>query len=595
MAYQVDRFNGTFLTSVEDGTIDTTTDLRFVGKNYAGYGEVQNENFLHLLENFNNTSAPPKVITGQIWYDSANKKLKYYDGSRFKIAGGAEVSTTAPSGLVTGEFWWDSSAKQLYAYDGADYVLVGPEASPDLGASGIQTQVVKDTLGNNHTIVKLLSGSKVIGIISSDEFTLDSSINPILDFSLIKKGYTLIKTNTNGISSDDHYYWGTASDSLRLAGIPAAQYLRSDDLVFESEVRFLDPGYTVGDDNDLRVRVENSNEVIVEQLKGAPITFRITVTETTDERDIAVISSTSVHPGRNLTYDLGTVGNKWNNVFAGTYTGNLTGNVTGNLTGNVTGNVLATDTQVLVNATSKEIGYAGATLRGTLFGNVQGNVTGTADNAVLLNSISSSISIPSTADKTSVPVRNSSGNILANQFVGTADKADRIKIDNSAVDSDSTYRTAKTTATANSIAARDSSGDIYGNIFQGTATAARYADLAEKYLCDKEYDIGTVVHIGGEKEVTSYEPGMIPIGVVSGSPALMMNCEQEGGTYIALKGRVPVKVVGPVRKGDALCGYKDGYAMVASKSYELNNIFVFAVAIEENLDREVKLVEAFVH
>ena len=52
MAYKVDRFNGTFLTSVEDGTIDTTTDLRFVGKNYAGYGEVQNENFLHLMENF---------------------------------------------------------------------------------------------------------------------------------------------------------------------------------------------------------------------------------------------------------------------------------------------------------------------------------------------------------------------------------------------------------------------------------------------------------------------------------------------------------------------------------------------------------------
>ena len=50
MAYQVDKFNGTFLTSVEDGTIDTTTDIRFVGKNYAGYGEVQNENFLHLLE-----------------------------------------------------------------------------------------------------------------------------------------------------------------------------------------------------------------------------------------------------------------------------------------------------------------------------------------------------------------------------------------------------------------------------------------------------------------------------------------------------------------------------------------------------------------
>ena len=51
MAYEVNKFNGIFITSVADGTIDTTTDLRLVGKNYAGYGEVQNENFVHLLEN----------------------------------------------------------------------------------------------------------------------------------------------------------------------------------------------------------------------------------------------------------------------------------------------------------------------------------------------------------------------------------------------------------------------------------------------------------------------------------------------------------------------------------------------------------------
>ncbi len=92
MAYQVDKFNGTFLTSVEDGTIDNTTDIRFVGKNYAGYGEVQNENFLHMLENFANTTPPPRVITGQVWYDSENNKLKFYDGTKFKTAVGAEVS-----------------------------------------------------------------------------------------------------------------------------------------------------------------------------------------------------------------------------------------------------------------------------------------------------------------------------------------------------------------------------------------------------------------------------------------------------------------------------------------------------------------------
>ena len=62
MAYQVNNFRGTLVTTVEDGTIDTTTDLRFIGKNYAGYGEVQNENFLHLLENFSSNSGTTAVI-----------------------------------------------------------------------------------------------------------------------------------------------------------------------------------------------------------------------------------------------------------------------------------------------------------------------------------------------------------------------------------------------------------------------------------------------------------------------------------------------------------------------------------------------------
>ena len=63
MTYRVDRYNRTFLTNVADGTIDSTTDLRFVGRNYSGYGEIQNENFLHLLENFSNTVAPSRPIS----------------------------------------------------------------------------------------------------------------------------------------------------------------------------------------------------------------------------------------------------------------------------------------------------------------------------------------------------------------------------------------------------------------------------------------------------------------------------------------------------------------------------------------------------
>jgi hypothetical protein len=592
MAYQVDKFNGTFLTSVEDGTIDSTTDLRFVGKNYAGYGEVQNENFLHLLENFANTTQPPKSILGQIWYDSANKRLKFYNGSQFKVAGGAEVSVTAPSGLAIGEFWWDSAAKQLYTYDGSQFILVGPEASPDLGTSSVVAQVVKDDLNNIHTILKLLAAGNCVAIINNDAaFNLITTVNPIAGFTspnIIKKGITLASTNLSGVSQSDYVYWGTASNALRLGGVLASDYLQKGSVIFDSEISFKDPGFNLGDGNDLRIRVENSDEVIIENRLGNEITVRITVTETTDERDVAVFNSTGIIPGLTNTYNLGSSANKWAAIYATSINSNILANdtttaynaTTKGFTGSFTGNLVGTDSTVLVNASTKELGYVGATLRGNLFGSLSGNVTGTASNASQLDSKSASISI--TASTAEIPVRDTSGNIYANRFIGTADKADQLLVG-------ATYRSAATTATANTIAARDASGDIYASLFQGTATAARYADLAEKYLADQEYEVGTVVVVGGEAEVTASSYGELAIGVVSANPAFMMNKDLEGGTYIALKGRVPVKVNGAVKKGDRLVAGDLGYAQVAE-----DRLDVFAVALESSDNAGVKLIEAVV-
>jgi hypothetical protein len=604
MAYEVNKFNGAFLTSVADGTIDTTTDLRLVGKNYAGYGEVQNENFVHLLENFANTTAPPKSVTGQIWFDTAAKKLKFYDGTRFKVAGGAEASASAPSGLAAGDFWWDTGAKQLYTYNGTAFTLIGPIASPDLGTSTISPEVVYGTISTAegpHTILKVISDSKTIAIVSKTAFTLDNSKNPIDDFTVVKKGVTLARSQT-GVSTDDFTFWGTASNATRLGGFTADQYIKTGESSFISEVSFKDPGLQVGDGNDLRIRVEGGNDVIVENRLGNDITFRITVAETTDERDIAIVRSTGVVPGVSGSYTLGSTTLAWSNVYANTFTGSLVGAVTGNTTGSHKGNVLADDNNILINAATKEIGFAGATILGTLTGAVIGSAS-TAATAGLLNGLQSSATVPVYAPGetpvATVAIRNSSGNILANQFVGIADNVDRTFIDrtDARVDpawSDSTvstqYRTARLTATAYSIAARDVSGNITANIFNGTATAARYADLAEKYLADQEYEVGTVVMIGGEKEVTAADVNTRAVGVVSANPAYMMNSELQGGTYIALKGRVPCKVYGSVRKGDRLVAGPRGAAIAAHGNYAN----VFAVALESTGSDNISVIEALV-
>ena len=138
MAYTVNRTNSSASPNsytVQDSVINSETDLSFIGKGYAGYGEVIAENFLHLLENFSNTSAPSKPVQGQLWYDSTNARLKVYNGTSFTGAGGnAPYQSTAPSGLAQGDLWIDSDTGQLSSglnivfKDGAKYSLLGISA-----------------------------------------------------------------------------------------------------------------------------------------------------------------------------------------------------------------------------------------------------------------------------------------------------------------------------------------------------------------------------------------------------------------------------------------------------------------------------------
>jgi hypothetical protein len=143
--------------------------------------------------------------------------------------------------------------------------------------------------------------------------------------------------------------------------------------------------------------------------------------------------------------------------------------------------------------------------------------------------------------------------------------------------------------------------NIWAQTFRGTAITAQYADLAEMYVTDKKYDTGTVVAVGGEKEVTACSTNSIAIGVVSAKPAFLMN-EKLPGQAIALKGRVPVKVSGPVTKGAGLIAGNDGTAIT---TYHAGNCpdslpaaaflqRTFAVSMEDNDDPEVKLVECVI-
>jgi len=125
--------------------------------------------------------------------------------------------------------------------------------------------------------------------------------------------------------------------------------------------------------------------------------------------------------------------------------------------------------------------------------------------------------------------------------------------------------------------------------FSGTATEAQYADLAEKYIADDDYAVGTVIAVGGEQEVTAAttDTGHSVIGVVSDNPAYLMNKDLENGTAIALKGRVTVRILGSVSKGDRLEASSIPGLATANNS---KSAWSFAIALNDSDDDTVEAV-----
>lgn len=493
MAYQIDRYNNTVLTIVEDGTIDQTTDLKFIGKNYAGYGEIQNENFLYLLENFAGANQPPRALRGQVWFDSANSKLKFYDGTKWRSTGGSEVTAGEPTGLTIGDFWWDSDSDQLYAYNGDEFILIGPQNAGD-GITQMLSLEVLDGSGTSKSIIAAVIGDAVLYTVSAEQFTLGSSqpsnvpVNLLEKFDIVRKGVTLADTqqSKNGVTNDGSnpnktYYWGTASNAEKLGGIDASSYLQATNPSFTTTVDFADSGFTVGADLDLKIYIENGNVGVIENQSSTDSIIRFKTTDGTGSSvDNITINNTGILPATDNTFNLGTQTQQWANVYS-------------------------------VN------------------------------------------------------------------FVGEATKAASLR-------EGSSFRSASVNATNSTVAVRDSSGNLKANLFEGTATSARYADLAEKYTTDQEYPIGTVMAAGGPEETRAASVSDIAIGVISLEPAYLMNSECNGQA-LGLKGRVPIRVTGPISKGQAVYAWKDGVASTITSNS------LVGVALETNNDEGEKLVE----
>ena len=162
MSYKLNKTDGSLLVDLVDGQLDTTSsDLTLIGRNYSGFGEVLNENFIQLLENFSNATAPINPLRGQLWFDTTENRLKVYNGSAFVASGGTTVSNTQPN-MVAGDMWINNETSQLYFFDGTNLRLVGPVYSNAQGTSGFEVVSLLDTQNvTQHVIKMFVAGSLV--------------------------------------------------------------------------------------------------------------------------------------------------------------------------------------------------------------------------------------------------------------------------------------------------------------------------------------------------------------------------------------------------------------------------------------------------
>lgn len=290
MSYQLNRTDGTLLVDLIDGIIDTnSTDLTLIGRNYTGFGESVNENFIKLLENFASTSAPSNPLDGQIWYDKSSGRLQVYNGSQFITAGAPFVQTDQPQ-MVAGDLWINNFTNQMYFYDGADLSLAGPIYTEQQGTSGFRIRSITDVQNRERTVAELYVGGQLVAYISNLQFT-PSTAESLSITGDIYPGFNIVDTT-------NFKFRGTALSANALikndgSSVNADQFVPADrsatmigNLVVQNN-----NGVTIGTAQELRIIVSGGD--VVHAIDSASIDYKLRM----NNEDVFVVDNANNRVG----------------------------------------------------------------------------------------------------------------------------------------------------------------------------------------------------------------------------------------------------------------------------------------------------------
>ena len=538
MAYTINKTDGIKLVTLRDGTVDVaTTDLALFGKGYAGFGERLNENFVKMLENFANTTAPANKIRGQLWYDTLSNQIKVWNGSKFKPVGSSTTSASQPANANTGDMWFDTNNSQLYVYSGTAWTLIGPTAVAGSGVTQVSSETIRDNVGVNKSILKLITNDVIVGIVSAEEFTPQTAI---AGFATIFKGITL----STAISNNKFYGTANTADNLQVSAgvnIAAANFLRADTVDTAAGLITFESGVGIGTANKSTITQSSNDLNIVNTVNNGDINFNINRggSDTTVMTVDGATASVSIPQLR------------------------------------VSGTLTVTGTQVVVNTQTLTI----------------------EDNIIELNrNISSAAGMPNYSGlkvnrgETSTATEQNLYWVWDETFAD-----DGTTIYGNAGGAWTAFKASRTDSELEA----PTLVDIRANIVHATSTTAQYADLAERYAADAPMAAGDVVILGGDREITlcTKEFDTQVFGVISETPAFLMNKDagnNDSHPMVALQGRVRVKVQGAGKAGDRIVSSSTpGVARVAELE-ECTAFNVLGRLIQDKYNTQTELTECVI-